>query len=862
MPRKARFLSSALDGQMVTVSASQGSTTRGPVTISAWAAAQDITVNVERFPMGNVLPGEVVIFYVTDVTGYTGDIDRDLDFEWDFDDAGSTFTVAQNLPNGDANVEFGRVVSKAYTLPGSKAPSVTIRDRTGVLAIVPLPITVDDPENDILWTKDLYVDFGEVSGAPDFSGVPPAGSGVFHIASLAEFEGITTTEADTTRVTFRRGETFSWGLNSVNLRGRSYVTSKNGFGSGGRPVLRPGTQIANDSKLSFFNPGSQGDASHFAVYEVDAEGYYDPVTGVHNPDLGWVNFCQTSDADSGVLYRSYCKVGATGLRELTSSSGTYRNTDGQETTFLGVHDVRSNNYSNYALAQWGSQCIVGISGLEAVLDPNALMRDDKDKVRNEATDHGPMRITVCEYLGVTNCNLAGSGGWTQAGADFALQPCLRILPVYSDTDLDGNNPPFTRTAYGTSVINIQRNRGTSGTFLSIGRNKDGDKGYMPRFKAVVDRNEFNFRRQHSGSFISASTSGIYARNNVVYLPNIYQRAGTQRARFMQLVQPKIADWTFEPGWESDPTVIAFNTIVSDRRGTYDRDVDLCELSSSWVGAAPTIENNLIEAPLQSNPVSTWSPVDRADVFKPVSGSLAIDAVSAGNVPVRDFGGNIRRPTLTNIGAHDVSNAVAGLLDAPINTAPPVIAELLNYPGEYHATSLGSWSNWPWFDQYMQEYEWRLNGTPLFYEHLQSTWNAGRLYWTADIDPNPPTDIDVQRGDTAAGVNAQASGSIRDVTGFANYSDVINPGLGGSFTGHFVWRAVATADRIGPVSLPHNSTSTVSLTASFGTWDITGNGDGTFTVIHRPFAGALTLVVTATNRSGQRVSAESAPLILP
>ena len=821
--------------------------------------SQFATASVSVYPTRDILPGEVAIYTITGVTGYAGNI-RDLDFEWDWDDTGASLNVAQNLPAyATATGNFGRVVAKAWATTGTKAPTLTIRDRTGILNTQTLSKTVVDPST-IAWDNDLYVDFGEVSGTPDFTGAPAVGGAVQHISSMAALEAVDMSNpAENNRVTFKRGETFSWGSSSVVIKGRSFITSVATFGSGAHPTLQPGVAVAT-IPFALFNPGTEGNQSEFAAYQIKIDGGYSSVDGAHTPDRAKINICQTGDANSGNLYRSLCEVDGQGMRGLINSSGTYRFTDGNEKTYLGVYDCRSMSYSNYGLSQWGSQCTVAVHAFQAEVDPNTLLRDDKDATRTEATDHNPMRITVCEYLGVTGCALIGSGGWTQAGPTFAMQPCLRILPVYSDTDLDGSNPPFTKTAYGTTVINIQGNHGAAPSFLNIGRNKDGDKGYFPRFEAIVERNEWTSRRQTSGAFITCSTTGITARNNVVYFPNVSEASGTQRTRFIQVVQPIEADWTFEPGWSSDQIVISGNTIVSDRNFA---DHTLTDVNGSWAQAAPITEGNVVWAPSQPTPVTTWGALDRSDNFRAITGSSAIDA-SAGDsyTPVRDFDGAIRRAT-TNHGAHDDSNASAGTVAAPVNTAIPTIAALSAYPNEYHATSLGTWTGLDLLDTYQQEYEWRIGGVPMQYAGLQSPWNAGRLYWIADTDGGTPTATQVRQGQNSTGASAQASGNIESVTGFNSGSGTIDPGLTGSYTMWFAWRAVATGDETGPESLSSTSTASITpLTGSTGSWGVTGNGDGTVDWTHTPLSGNLTLQVTYTNRSGQRASAESAAVVLP
>lgn len=847
--------------------------------VAAEPPASSVTVTVARYPEGNILPGEVAIFTITGVSGYDGNVSRDLDFEWSWDDASATFATATGLPTTDANVDYGRVVAKAWTTTGTKAPTLTIRDRTGILGTQNLSVTVQDP-NTVSWDKEIYVSF-----AGNFGGAPTASSTIRHVSTIADLvaEG-PGNPATSTRIVFRRGEEFAWGATSVPARGRCYITSLSTFGSGAFPILKPGVVVdgpgdgggiivddgddeeTGSGVLSLFDPANDGDQSRFTVYRIDADGGFDPSTGFHTPDFAKTNFCSTDNAASGALYRSFCQVRTTGMREMYSSIGTYRNVQGTDVTYLGIYDVASNNYSNYGFAQWGSHSRVAVCGFECLMPPDTLMRDDKDKRRNESTDHGPVRVTACEHFGITNSNMLGSGGWTVAGPTYAMQPILRVLPVYTNT---GNNtaPTSPPSAYQSAIVNIQRNRGASATFLSIGRNNSTDRGFMPLIQAVVDRNDFTVRRHTAGSFISASTSGVHARNNVIYASNLDESSGSKTNYIMNLVQPTEANWLFAEGWSSEPTVVEFNTFVSDRQDTGPNG-NLVEVNfnpGSWAGAAPVAENNILHAPSQNTPVTTWAPLNPANMFKPVGGSSAIDAVSSGSVPVRDFSGAIRRAT-TNRGAWDSSDASAGIVPAPVNTSVPTIAELAVFPDEYHATSLGVWSNLDTHpaDPYLQEYNWQRNGNALpFVFGNQSVWNAGVITWIADDDAGTPTGLQVRRGQNSTGATADARGGNESTRGFGANTFTINSGLAGAHTAWFVHRHIGSDSSISPpVSIASNATTSQVINGPTGTYTITGNGDGTYGVVFTPFTGNLTLRVTYTNRSGTRVNATSAPLALP
>ncbi|MDG4649636.1 hypothetical protein P6F26_14420 [Roseibacterium sp. SDUM158017] len=865
MAGKARFASSALDGQTVTLSVSKGDVTRGPVTISAWKTTPALTVSVSRYPADNVLPGEVVIFFVTGVSGWVGNDHEDLDFEWNFGESGATYEVATDLPGGqNADVEFGRVVSHAYTTTGVKDVSVTVRAHGQVVKTLNLPaFTVQDPDT-VAWDHDIYVDFGEVSGTPDFIGAPVAGGGVRHIWSIEGLQAVPILPGQSTRISFKRGETFTWNASAVDVPGRAYVTSAR-FGAGARPKAIGGPGVTTGTNdLTFFNPGTTS-GSRFAVYGMDFDGTYDPVTGRHNGS-GHCEVVNTQEASGGgVLYRSFFRSAATGMRFYYNSTGTFQQVVSNALTYVGMCDVDVRDWSNYGSGQFGGWSRIGITGCNFIQNPLALLRDDKKDSLTEAADHGPLRLTVSDYLGVCNCNLFSSTGWSTYGDDNAVQPCLRVYPAYEIPD-DGIKP-FTMT-----VVNIQRNRGTSNNFLNFGRNRDDvaglDAGYMPRCACVVDRNEFSFQRQNNGYFVVTSMSGVYVRNNVVYYPDSYSSANRNN-RVLSVSTPNTTQWSFEDGYFTDPVVLAFNTVVSDRSnasgGASGRPLELVKVpeeEGAWLGAPITEAHNVVWARNHPNAgdFTDYTPLDRAELFRPVTGSAAIDAVSSGKIPVRDFAGNLRGAN-TNAGAHDTESASAGTVPAPVNATPPTIAALSAFPGEYYVSDAGDWSNWSLFDRYAAEWQWRHDGTPVTESFLNFWSEDGVVRWIADADPGTPTWTQAWRRRNASDTPAQANGTYNEIGGIATVSETINPGLG-AHTLWVVWKATNNTVDQGPVGLPSTSTGSVQIATTDAIWTFAGNGDGTYRVTRTPTkTGNLTCRMTATNRSGQRVSAESAAVAL-
>ncbi|MDG4650129.1 hypothetical protein P6F26_16900 [Roseibacterium sp. SDUM158017] len=860
--------STALNGQIVTLSATQGGLTRSQ-TVPTWNQTPPpdpgggdgaVTISVSRYPTGSVLPGEAIMFFVTGVTGWAGDDHEDLDFEWNFGDSGAEFTVATGLPGGpSSNVEFGRVVSHAYTTAGVKDVSVTVSAHGQVVKTINLSaFTVQNPD-DIDWQNDLYVSF-----AGDFTGVPAEDipNGIRRVSDVATLTG--TNWQGPTRIRFRRGETYIWGASSCSTTGRAYVSN---FGAGNRPVVRsaPAATLGTN-QLDFFDPGTAAN-SHIAIYGVDFDGTYRAPSATYD-DGGYCVVFGTNPnqaAANATQYRSLFQVSTTGMKETYSSDGAYRNIRPDVLVYFCGADLDIKDWYNYGITAMGGWTRLAITGCNLKQNRDIILRGDH--ILGDLTDtpsHGPMRISIMDYFGVTNCNLWSASGWAASGIAFqAIQPCIRALPPYSTTD---GSKPFTR-----SVINIQRNHGIANDFLVVGRNRDvkGEVGItFPRSACVVDRNFHQGTRQVRPNLIGSSTSGIYARNNVIYLPNVYAQGGGVKYEIFGVGMPDdgTLNWAYEPGFFEDPYIAEFNTIISDldvnHPGTA-KPLELIGQTSSWRGPPIRHENNMVYAP---NHVSVTindvvvtppddTPFDRTQNFRPATGSAAIDAVSSGKIPVRDFAGNLRGAT-TNRGAHDAESVSAGTVAAPVKATAPTIAPTTNFPGEYYTSAGAEWTNMPGADAYMVEWEWRRNGTRVPW-HGSTYWSRdGRITLIIDPDSGTPAYDNVRGQKNSLDNTAAFRRRIDRIGGHASYSENLIHGLSGTVYAWMIWENLGGVEE-GPVGVAGNVAGTATINSHDGVWTLESFGDGTFQIRRAPrWAGQdLTLVMIGTNRSGARVASD-------
>lgn len=152
---------------------------KGFVPVTGPTPGATATIVVNRSDIG--ISPDGVVFTITGLTGFdtTPPVDadaydpefHDVEYYWDFDDSGSTFTKTVNtLPHQkDANVGYGRIAAHTYTTPGTYNPTCLIYEpASGKYTTVTTEIVVADPDTVFtnVW-QNVYVD-----PDGDFSWVP------------------------------------------------------------------------------------------------------------------------------------------------------------------------------------------------------------------------------------------------------------------------------------------------------------------------------------------------------------------------------------------------------------------------------------------------------------------------------------------------------------------------------------------------------------------------------------------------------------------------------------------------------------------------------------------------------------------
>lgn len=652
------------------------------------------TPSVTRYPAGNVLPGEPVHVYINSTSGFSVTNEyEEIDFEWDFDDSGATYTTGGGQ-SSDANTAFGRDVNHMWDSTGAKSVSVTARTSSGAATPVTVSVTVDDP-NSRSWDAIIYY-----SQASNFSGAPTETGNVHHESTVAGVNALIGANSSVW-IILRKGETYTWGATAFDFTDDGmfgYITGNNAtrsFGTGAVPQINAGTSGTFVRKL--------GSLSNVVIVDCNFDGGYNAATAVASN--GDFDVC-TVDATAGANDNhgiALTRVTANGCSRAISGLGGGGSTNGN--LYIRVYDCTGTDWFDYWCTSGSGEAWFTAQGCHIKQNPLAIMRDTSSGPfpSPDASDHGPIRFNGCRRIGVENCDIASSNGWSNYGGGFFIQPCLRFYPQQNDG----------------MFVNVQRNIFSGSVALDIANHTTTVSVPIYPMKVIFDRNEIYIGRQSFGAIWNKGATGLWARNNVCYYANVYQDRGP--GIFSFLVLKNSLNSSVVGDALTAPIVCEFNTIVSDRSATSGGNGDWQEYivqpydtgqSTTWQGTTPTTLNNIYEVPNHSNSGSFTndSPLSRGDNFKPVtSTSAAVDAVSSGTIPVRDHDGNIRTST-TNRGAHHDDVASAASVTAPSNSVVPTIAELASFTNEWAATSHGTWSNWP--NAYLIEFSWELNGTPI------------------------------------------------------------------------------------------------------------------------------------------------------
>ena len=582
------------------------------------------------------------------------------DVTYDYDDAGATYVTG-----GDANVGKGALAGHVWTTAGVKTVTATVRAFGVFVGTVTHFVTVTDIEATV-WTHQVYV-----SSSGNFAGAPAASAAVTHVTTYAEWSALVANfnSSASLKVAFRDDETFTWDSTSnwqQNDIGLNYICR---FGGGSnKPVIQ-----ANFAGFdgTMFRPVR----SKVVVAGLRFEGGYDPVTGIRSGGRD-TTFSLASEENDLSLY----DLELEGVSQPISATGDLMVHN------IGVINCSFTNWADYGVGRGSANrwTVIGCIGKQS---PLANLGDGKPGGTPDLADHGFLRSSSPHYFCASDNDVAVNNGWSSAYGSQAFQPPFRVHPE------TGAEPYLI-------VINGNKTKGRH--MATIGAVNAGDTTTLLG-ETYVENNRHDGLRQCWG-FLSTDIGGVHIKNNVWYLPNLYDD-GLDRPSFLFVENLGSHGLAVR----SAPITARFNTIVSDRGAlTASTGNEFLMLRTTWSDQDFTEENNIIHVPDHDGTFNTdYSPLSRGDNFAPVSGSAAIGAVTTGDPAPKDFD-DTDRSLPTAAGAHQAAKANVAVA-APVNTSPPTIAPMTGWTDYYTMTDAGTWTN---FDPYMIEYDWRLDGVSI------------------------------------------------------------------------------------------------------------------------------------------------------
>lgn len=561
---KVRF-SGFPDGAEVTLSASGGGVSKGPVTISAWKQASgggsdvgtmDITIHRAQ---GTTFAPEPVHFEA-EVTGATGlptltdgynpdgtanpaalysaynyTYDQQfhyLEFVWDFGHTGQfEFTTRHPAWLRNKNFGYGPKVSTVFETPGSKTVTCTCyrvdydgatgEQTVTTVAQKTVTLTVADIDVAVPAEDRLYI--GNVG--TDFSGVP-AGATTLEVDTLDTGLGSTIrTYTQTKRVGavfFNRGDYFTYATNDPIEVGAGNTCYLGAWGSGARPILKTSPTDPGETDMV---RGDGGGVNCLVAHNLEFRGGFDPVTetrdnGSSNKQRG-ISMRGPARSTLATVGCVFDNLNVSVYYIAMPNRVEHGTSDGVVTWDC---DIRCwADYGFYCGDRGGDGTWVSLIGTRIWNHPDSCSNfglagkgDSGNRV-----EHGPHRVSAAYAEYVAQCDIVSRSGWGVLGA----QPCLRLMEsaaqnhrTMKPSDGDWDRIPPHIMVYGNFFEN-------GASALSIG---PVNEEIVHPMNTVIKHNI------HLGGWATAGSWGVNCGGtsvieNVTIMPDVFKFVTRQNA---------------------------------------------------------------------------------------------------------------------------------------------------------------------------------------------------------------------------------------------------------------------------------------------------------------------------------------------
>ena len=638
-------------GDNVSLSASNGEQSPGPVSVSAWQQPSnlDITVTYPGQNAGLMAHAPAAIWFEATVPGETGlptrtegDVSanasyvsydqqfHELQFEWSFGDTG-TWQYAERLPTALQQRDYahGKVTCHVFSTAGNKTVTCTAY-RMGLDGSLNLTRTVvgtrtitfqDGGDYPAIPTVEDVVPIGRrlyLSSDGNYSDVPVGAVTGADLPADTYFQALSWAESQAPNpvaVFVKKGSTYAWSGTS-NPPSATPFFYMGTYGTGNAPIVnRTGSAPVWGENATNFGATERGGWNTFDG--IEAAGTWDSINETGDTDVPlWggenishllIHNCRGRNADEIVNW------------QLGNDQGMTR---GERS--LVICDSHLDDYRDYGIFVSGNSlsafdqhvCLIG-NKLGAA--PQAAMGlNGKDGNQNQ---HGPMRVARCYYLIVRGNDILSRHSW-----DTRTQGCLRMNTNSAET---WNKEPGRNVVYGNVFegggIQVQSGAG-GGAVGAPNLPTGGERAHAFPINGLVMHNLF------LGAFNTEEGAGLgrtcyTIRENVFIAPDLknWRPTNSDQVRsnasfFIGASDQGIGGNSWVPGYNDElvdhPARILGNTVI-DMKGTIESAMDpsdekavstITSIGASLRGLTEERDNALYAPNYPATPVTSSGPM--------------------------------------------------------------------------------------------------------------------------------------------------------------------------------------------------------------------------------------------------------------
>lgn len=654
--------------------------------------------SIQTYP-SSPLAGQAWFININNFTGWPplADLYRQVEFGIDYGDSGSVYLSNLRDGNRSAGSQGGHV----YTSPGTYTVTIVARSPGGKSKTRTITVVVQNPDN-YSFDRTAYVSF-----AGNFSEAPASSATVLHISSLAALRAVTLGGGDAVRYRFRRGETFAWSGDPIDIGNDRFVRVDSFGSASARPIIRannPSVQSRNDNS-AIWKVGSQTN-TFFHALNIEFDGGFNPVTCQAPRGL---TYFLIRNAPSGTQVCGYsifnCYLHGVESGVMTLGQGTHNGM-----SYEAIVNTRIENWRNYGIGGFGGTRTTLYAGNIVAQHPFAAkIGDGKTGAVSNAPDHGPIRSQCAAFQAFLATIFSSANGWSPNGISYgsANQVAIRAHAI----DLGPRLTEVIQNVWG-NLLSSDSSSVAAGTH-SPGKSEQAIMPGYPMHTLVHCNECLTGSQGYSGFFSNNAAGGLRVWNNLCVRLNLVEfGGGTNRRNYVMDLSGNPLTFNNvrnQPMYCGQNTVVILRSVARHGSNAFDFDRQVLDPKDVWNGPNVVYFGNLFHFPSLGNAGEegnfTLSP---GDGFRLVNGSTnGINSVSGNNAAVYDRDGTLRS-SVTNAGAYNNTVPSATSVTPPTISAV-TIAQISTTPQGNFWSPTGATTN---LDDWRVRFDvrWKRNGS--------------------------------------------------------------------------------------------------------------------------------------------------------